>query len=153
MIQVNKQGPPDDHQDITSFPRIDLDQGHGWQKPGRHRKKKGDYMIWLDLVKERGRKKGRLLEYGVIPAEPDVVAGVDAQTRDVLLKVAKFDSRFAKPVHRVWECVWFCFEMCKCVCRWEISVCRWTYLFVLFVNFCQQWAWGFENVELFVCLV
>ena len=23
---------------ITSFPSLNLDQGHGWQKPGRHKK-------------------------------------------------------------------------------------------------------------------
>ncbi len=52
----------------------------------------------LDLIWERGRKEGWLLEDRVVPTEPDMVAGVDAQTRNVLLKVSKFDSRFAKLV-------------------------------------------------------
>ena len=32
----------------------------------------------------------------VVSAEPDMVAGVDAEPRDVLLEVAQFDSRFTE---------------------------------------------------------
>ena len=59
----------------------------------------------LDLIWERGGKEGWLLEEGVVPTEPDMVAGVDAQTRDVLLEVSKFDSRFAKLVKSLKMCV------------------------------------------------
>ena len=59
----------------------------------------------LDLIWERGRKEGWLLEEGVVPTEPDMVARVDAQTRDVLLEVSKFDSRFAKLVKSLKMCV------------------------------------------------
>ena len=37
-----------------------------------------------------------LLEEGIIPAGPDMIAGTDAQPRDVLLEVAKFNAGFAK---------------------------------------------------------
>ena len=37
----------------------------------------------------------------VVSAEPDMVAGVDAEPRDVLLEVAQFDSRFAEFVQRL----------------------------------------------------
>ena len=50
-------------------------------------------------------EEGGLLENWVVPAEPDVVAGVDAERRDVLLKVAKFWSRFAKLVPSLGVCV------------------------------------------------
>ena len=39
-----------------------------------------------------------LLEDGVVSAEPDMVARVDAELRDVLLEVAQFDSRFTELV-------------------------------------------------------
>ena len=39
-----------------------------------------------------------LLEEGITPAGPDMIAGIDAQPRDVLLEVAKFNARFAKLV-------------------------------------------------------
>ena len=39
-----------------------------------------------------------LLEEGITPAGPDMIAGIDAQPRDVLLEVAKFNARFAKNV-------------------------------------------------------
>ena len=39
-----------------------------------------------------------LLEGWVVPAEPDMIAGVNTETRDVLLKVAQFDSWFAELV-------------------------------------------------------
>ena len=42
-----------------------------------------------------------LLEDGVVSAEPDMVARVDAELRDVLLEVAQFDSRFAEFVQRL----------------------------------------------------
>ena len=41
-------------------------------------------------------EEGGLLENWVVPAEPDVVAGVDAERRYVLLEVAQLDSRFAE---------------------------------------------------------
>ena len=51
------------------------------------------------MVIREGRWEERgLLEDGIVPAEPDMVAGVDAEPRDVLLKVAQFDSRFAELV-------------------------------------------------------
>ena len=50
-------------------------------------------VIWEGRWEERG-----LLEGGIVPAEPDMVAGVDAEPRDVLLEVAQFDSRFAELV-------------------------------------------------------
>ena len=37
-----------------------------------------------------------LLEEGITPAGPDMIAGIDAQPRDVLLEVAKFNATFAK---------------------------------------------------------
>ena len=39
-----------------------------------------------------------LLEEGITPAGPDMIAGTDAQLRDVLLEVAKFNAGFAKNV-------------------------------------------------------
>ena len=39
-----------------------------------------------------------LLEEGITPAGPDMIAGIDAQPQDVLLEVAKFNARFAKLV-------------------------------------------------------
>ena len=39
-----------------------------------------------------------LLEEGITPAGPDMIAGIDAQPRDVLLEVAKFNARIAKNV-------------------------------------------------------
>ena len=39
-----------------------------------------------------------LLEEGITPAGPDMIAGIDAQPRDVLLEVAKFNAGFAKNV-------------------------------------------------------
>ena len=50
-------------------------------------------VIWEGRWEERG-----LLEGGIVPAEPDMVAGVDTEPRDVLLEVAQFDSRFAELV-------------------------------------------------------
>ena len=50
-------------------------------------------VIWEVRWEERG-----LLEDGIVPAEPDMVAGVDTEPRDVLLEVAQFDSRFAELV-------------------------------------------------------
>ena len=54
----------------------------------------------LDVIREwnwRWEERG-LLEDGIVPAEPDMVAGVDTEPRDVLLEVAQFDSRFAELV-------------------------------------------------------
>ena len=42
-----------------------------------------------------------LLEDGVVSAEPNMVARIDAELRDVLLEVAQFDSRFAEFVQRL----------------------------------------------------
>ena len=39
-----------------------------------------------------------LLEDGVVSAEPNMVARVDAELRDVLLEVAQSDSRFTELV-------------------------------------------------------
>ena len=39
-----------------------------------------------------------LLEEGITPAGPAMIAGIDAQPRDVLLEVAKFNAGFAKNV-------------------------------------------------------
>ena len=51
------------------------------------------------MVIREGRWEERgLLEGGIVPAEPDMVAGVDTEPRDVLLEVAQFDSRFAELV-------------------------------------------------------
>ena len=50
-------------------------------------------------------EEGGLLENWVVPAEPDVVAGVDAERRDVLLKVAQLDSRFAELMQSLEVCV------------------------------------------------
>ena len=50
----------------------------------------------LDVIRKWWWEEGGLLEGGVVPAEPDMVAGVDAEPRDVLLEVAQFDSRFAE---------------------------------------------------------
>ena len=52
----------------------------------------------LDVIWEGGWEERGLLEDGIVPAEPDMVAGVDAEPRDVLLKVAQLDSRFAELV-------------------------------------------------------
>ena len=50
-------------------------------------------------------EEGGLLENWVVPAEPDVVAGVDAERCDVLLKVAHLDSRFAELMQSLEVCV------------------------------------------------
>ena len=52
----------------------------------------------LDVVWEGGWEERGLLEDGIVPAEPDMVAGVDTEPRDVLLEVAQFDSRSAELV-------------------------------------------------------
>ena len=52
----------------------------------------------LDVFREGGWEERGLLEDGIVPAEPDMVAGVDTEPRDVLLEVAQFDSRFAELV-------------------------------------------------------
>ena len=73
-----------------------------------------------------------LLEDGVVSAEPDMVARVDAELRDVLLEVAQFDSRFAEFVQRLEMDVvsfgmWPVLVISKAVtvvCRCEMSVRR-----------------------------
>ena len=73
-----------------------MDQGHGRPEPGRHKKeKKSDDS---DVIRKWWWEEGGLLEGGVVPAEPDMIAGVNTETRDVLLKVAQFDSWFAELV-------------------------------------------------------
>ena len=57
-------------------------------------------MVWEGCIEEGG-----LLENWVVPAEPDVVAGVDTERRYVLLKVAQLDSRFAKLMQSLEVCV------------------------------------------------
>ena len=52
----------------------------------------------LDVIREGRWEERGLLEGGIVPAEPDMVAGVDTEHRDVLLEVAQFDSRFAELV-------------------------------------------------------
>ena len=52
----------------------------------------------LDVIWEGSWEEWGLLEGGIVPAEPDMVAGVDTEPRDVLLEVAQFDSRFAELV-------------------------------------------------------
>ena len=52
----------------------------------------------LDVIREWRWEERGLLEDGIVPAEPDMVAGVDTEPRDVLLEVAQFDSRFAELV-------------------------------------------------------
>ena len=41
----------------------------------------------LDMVGERRREERGLLEVGVVSAEPDMVARINAQCRDVLFEV------------------------------------------------------------------
>ena len=73
-----------------------MDQGHGRPEPGRHKKeKKSDDS---DVIRKWWWEEGGLLEGGVVPAEPDMVAGIEAETRDVLLEVAQSDSRFTELV-------------------------------------------------------
>ena len=126
---------------------------------------KKDNMKWLDLVWEGCIEEGGLLENWVVPAEPDVVAGVDTERRYVLLKVAQLDSRFAELMQSLEVCVvafWdvtcaFYLKSChRCVQVWDI--CEQVGIFVclvvvLFVNVCHQWACELKNVELVVCLV
>ena len=52
----------------------------------------------LNVIREGWREERGLLEDGVISAEPDMVARVDAELRDVLLEVAQSDSRFTELV-------------------------------------------------------
>ena len=68
---------------ITSFPSWNLDQGHDRPEPGRHKKeKKSDDS---DVIRKWWWEEGGLLEGGVVPAEPDMVAGVDTETRNMFL--------------------------------------------------------------------
>ena len=57
-------------------------------------------VIWEGSWEERG-----LLEGGIVPAEPDMVAGIEAETRDVLLEVAQLYSWFAELVESLKVCV------------------------------------------------
>ena len=52
----------------------------------------------LDVIRKWWWEAGGLLEGWVVPAEPDMIAGVNTETRNVLLKVAQFDSWFAELV-------------------------------------------------------
>ena len=86
----------------------------------------------LDVIGEGWREERGLLEDGVVSAEPDMLAGVDAEPRDVLLEVAQFDSRFAEFVQRLEMDVvsfgmWPVLVISKAVtvvCRCEMSVRR-----------------------------
>ena len=80
-----------------------MDQGHGRPEPGRHkREKKSDDS---DVVRKWWWEEGGLLESGIVPAEPDMVAGIEAETRDVLLEVAQLYSWFAELVESLKVCV------------------------------------------------
>ena len=50
-------------------------------------------------------EEGGLLENWVVPAEPDVVAGVDTERKYVPLEVAQLESRFAEFVQNLKMCV------------------------------------------------
>ena len=90
-----------------------------------------------------------------------MVAGVDAEPRDVYLEVAHFDSRFAEFVQRLemdvvsfgmWpvQCACYlksshCCVQMRDVCKeMSILVC---FVVVLFVNVCQQEAGELEDLE------
>ena len=59
----------------------------------------------LDVIRKWWWEEGGLLEGGVVPAEPDMVAGIEAETRDVLLEVAQLYSWFAELVESLKVCV------------------------------------------------
>ena len=79
-IQVNKQGPRDDHQD-NQLPKYKLGPGT-WLAIARSPQDIEDYIRLLNdfgVIRE-GRWEARgLLEGGIVPAEPDMVAGVNAE--------------------------------------------------------------------------
>ena len=58
------------------------------------------------MVIREGRWEERgFLEGGIVPTEPDMVAGVNAERRDVLLEAAQLDSRFAELMQSLDLCV------------------------------------------------
>ena len=59
----------------------------------------------LNVIGEGWRQERGLLEDGVVSAEPDMVAGIEAETRDVLLEVAQLYSWFAELVESLKVCV------------------------------------------------
>ena len=80
-----------------------MDRGHGRPEPGRHkREKKSDDS---DVVKKWWWEEGGLLEGGVVPAETDMEAGIEAETRDGFPEVAQLYSWFAELVESLKECV------------------------------------------------
>ena len=59
----------------------------------------------LAVIRKWWWEEGGLLESGVVPAEPEMVAGIEAETRDVLLEVAQLYSWFAELVESLKVCV------------------------------------------------
>ena len=70
----------------TSFPSLHSDQGHGltkvWSKRNKSQnyKRKKEGLNASKSLGERRWEEGGLLEEGITPAEPDVIAGIDAQS-------------------------------------------------------------------------
>ena len=83
--------------------RYTMDQGHGLvHATGNLQLQYSLVYIWLvGLVCEGGVQEGGCCEDGIIPAQPDMVAWVDAQWWNVLLKCCKFYARFAQLVQGV----------------------------------------------------
>ena len=75
---------------ITSFPSLHLDQGHGLTKvrsqqekqqvTKQNKNKTKEAFNASESIRERRGEEGGLLEEGVTSAEPDVIAGIDAQS-------------------------------------------------------------------------
>ena len=70
---------------ITSFPSLHSDQGHGltkvWSKQEKKQITKLQNKEGLNASKSLGERRweeGGLLEEGITPAEPDVIAGINA---------------------------------------------------------------------------
>ena len=71
---------------ITSFPSLHSDQGHGLTKVWSQQEKQQitkllnkEGLNASKSIRERRWEEGGLLEEGITPAEPDVIAGIDAQ--------------------------------------------------------------------------
>ena len=73
---------------ITSFPSLHSDQGHGLTKVRSQQEKQQitkqnktkEAFNASESIRERRGEEGGLLEEGVTSAEPDVIAGIDAQS-------------------------------------------------------------------------
>ena len=74
---------------ITSFPSLHSDQGHGLtkvrsqqekQQITKQKNKTKEAFNASESIRERRGEEGGLLEEGVTSAEPDVIAGIDAQS-------------------------------------------------------------------------